>query len=413
MFTLDTTVESHFQTLAQENAAPQVGILIGTGTHVLLFLPLVSSQLTTLPSSLPLAGGLQMIGLYSFTSASSANQDHLPRLQTLTTTVPRPGPWLLLLHSSNKLSPYTVASSSSGAAVVPAKIRFQPNLKEEYHRFNAQIPLTARATSPTQIELSIRTVLDKRRAVLTIDSCTVPRPCLSTLTVGQIKEYPIVKQDGQTLHRASLQMVQPGVPVTQSSLDAWDPVLSATIVSNQFNSISFVHRSVKLMAIVDTLIEHVVRQVHDQLKQPLHGKGASSRITYLEHFFEKEYLEHAIKSKYIAIPSAHNNIAISTNNSAWASLQPATGTVQVAAQTGTSPPPAAVQKRQAPTQHSPSPGVHTVETKSTIFVDKKKNKNAAPVPATTTTQDMPSTSPAIAVLIVGVVLVAIVLKCVL
>jgi hypothetical protein len=147
-------------------------------------------------------------------------------------------------------------------------------------------------------------MFDKRRAILSIDSVAIPRQCLSTLNVAQIP----TSNDVLTKHNVTLQFVKSGMAASKSfDCNATSP----TIVTNQVNSVSFVHRSSKLQTIVETLADHVARQCSIQV--------SNTTVVDLSMCIAQS-IEKAQRAKYLTIPTVQY---ISNSSTAWASLQPA------------------------------------------------------------------------------------------
>ena len=93
---------------------------------------------------------------------------------------------------------------------------------------------------------------------------------------------------------------------------------------NTFDCISFVHRSSKLLAIVETLIDHVVRQCNHHVEQMSTDKSYWLGTEYWS-VYNNQCIEQAQTAQYITkhrfIPSSN------TATGTWASLQPALNAV--------------------------------------------------------------------------------------
>jgi hypothetical protein len=308
MYSLTSTLEIHFKTLKEQNIIEEDGVLIGNNRNVLTYLPFTSGAIADANNTnntlnnleKVLAGGLHILGLYSF---STSAENHIARLQKITNTLPGTGPWLLVIHKANKLSHFEVKKHSKEKPSA-ARVQFQENIEEDYHQFSAQIPIIVRAPSSDKIKSVVHTMFDKRRAILSIDSVAIPRQCLSTLNVAQIP----TSNDVLTKHNVTLQFVKSGMAASKSfDCNATSP----TIVTNQVNSVSFVHRSSKLQTIVETLADHVARQCSIQV--------SNTTVVDLSMCIAQS-IEKAQRAKYLTIPTVQY---ISNSSTAWASLQPA------------------------------------------------------------------------------------------
>jgi hypothetical protein len=415
MFTITSTLEQHFSTLLQHNTTQENGILIGDKYNILAFLPISRTEnfTTTAIHQLEntLVGGLHIAGLYTFTTS---NDDQLSRLTNLATTYPNRSPWLLLLNAASKLSHVAMAPMSTTATPTPTptptptSIRFQPKLEREYQQFTTNISIVARAASPTGLEASVRSVLDKRRALLTIDSSVVPRSYLATLTVSQIP-----KQSNST-HSVSIQMVHTGATASKVPEGAV-LALSPTVIMNTFDCISFVHRSSKLLAIVETLIDHVVRQCNHHVEKMSTDKSYWLGTEYWS-VYNNQCIEQAQTAQYITkhrfIPSSN------TATGTWASLQPALNAVASNRKGEPSNIETKIKSSGSSTNNGrKNPATATKEPVPLVknhnaVLSNKRDERTTTTTTTTTTQatSASTTSPAVVVLVVGVVLVAIALK---
>ena len=306
MFQVTSNLQTFLEDLRTKSAPEQDGILIGTSQHILTFLPLTTPVTSSILQNLEktLVGNVHVLGLFNFTASTF---DHLARLTRVINQLSRSElepieDFLIILHASNQLSQFSISNDGTS----PSKIRFQQDITQEYHQFNAQIPLTIQSASIDTIASAIRTSLDKNRVILTIDHSIIPRQSLTTLVVGQI---PIPQTTGG-IHTVTMQILQAGG--TSTSLPSSSTIAkSPTVINGTFDCTAFVHISSNLISITEALISHVIRQCTED------GTIASDS-------YEAQHLQSAMENNYIINAASLNS---STASNSWASLNPAMNTL--------------------------------------------------------------------------------------